>query len=94
MTLSDDTARHLAEQLWARGLSIPEDISLVGFRDTIIAQTMNPKLTTIHVPAEDMGYAAARWLIHRIKSGSAVPSLRMHLSPSLVIRQSTRQVSG
>lgn len=49
-----------------RGLSVPDDISIIGFDDLPIAQFSYPKLTTIHVPAADMGHLAATRLFQQI----------------------------
>lgn len=93
ITPSDDSAFRLARHLRAVGKAISEDISLVGYRDTIVAQTMTPSLTTVHVPTEEIGYAAADWLIRRIRgeTGEAAP-LHLQIPPRLVVRASTRRL--
>jgi LacI family transcriptional regulator len=47
------------------GLDVPGDVSIVGFDDIDLAQVVNPKLTTVHVPHRRMGQAAARVLLER-----------------------------
>ena len=44
------------------GLRIPEDLSVVGFDDTVEASRLSPPLTTIHQPLAEMGAAAVRML--------------------------------
>ena len=46
----------------SRGLRIPEDISVVGFDDENFARDMDPPLTTLFLPHEDMG----RWAVARL----------------------------
>jgi len=95
--LSDDLAHKVSTILYDAGYETPRDFSLIGFRDTIVARTMRPKLTTIHVPAEDMGYAAARWLIDEIgqrhaENRSAWPArdpINLCVPPTLMVRDST-----
>ncbi|GAB5471270.1 MAG: LacI family DNA-binding transcriptional regulator [Rhodospirillales bacterium] len=53
----------------ARGLRVPEEMSLVGFDDLPISQYLYPQLTSIRVPASQMGHAAAEKLIAWIASG-------------------------
>lgn len=97
LALSDQQAWQMAEKLKQLGLSVPGDISLVGFRDTLVAQSMTPKLTTIHVPAEEMGHAAAQWLVKRIewvnsRSGEndeEPEPIDLCMPPSLLVREST-----
>jgi LacI family transcriptional regulator len=73
------------------GVSVPNDISIVGFDDLPIAQYITPKLTTVRVPAQEMGDSAAKRLIAAIESGA--PVLPLELSTDLVIRGSTAPCS-
>ena len=50
-----------------RGLSIPQDISLVGFDDIGLASEVNPSLTTVHVRKRTMGIMAVKSLLQIIK---------------------------
>jgi len=45
------------------GLTIPGDISIVGFDDDLLSRYLNPPLTTMSVPAGGLGGTAARLLI-------------------------------
>ena len=49
------------------GLSVPEDVSIVGFDDIPIAGLLTPRLSTVRQPAEEMGFQAATLLINMIK---------------------------
>lgn len=69
------------------GLRIPEDISIIGFDDLPISQYVSPQLTTIRVPAAEMGFRATRALVSAIQSRGAVPSYE--LPTDLVVRGST-----
>lgn len=50
------------------GLTVPDDISIIGFDDIDLATVMNPPLTTVHVPHREMGKLAAETLLSLIKS--------------------------
>lgn len=50
-----------------QGLMIPDDISVIGCDDILFAQMSNPKLSTISVPAYQIGVTAVDMLIERIK---------------------------
>ena len=41
-------------------LTIPDDLSVVGYDDVELAQDLRPRLTTVHVPYEDLGRTAAQ----------------------------------
>lgn len=69
------------------GLSVPGDISLVGFDDLPIAQYIRPQLTTIRVPAQKMGELAAASILYAIKTGR-VPATE-ELPVELIVRNST-----
>ena len=70
-----------------RGLRVPEDISIIGFDDLPIAQCTLPTLTTVRVPAYDMGTVAARELIAAIRERRPVNT--HELPTKLVVRNST-----
>jgi LacI family transcriptional regulator len=77
--------------IWAfqeAGLSIPKDISVVGFDDVPLAMFSNPQLTTIRQPLHQMGQIAAKTLIDQIE-GKAKFEGEIVIEPDLVIRAST-----
>lgn len=69
------------------GLTIPEDLSVVGFDDIQTAAYMGPALTTVHQPLSEMAAEAARMILaaHR---GESVGD-RVILPTSLIEREST-----
>jgi LacI family transcriptional regulator len=71
------------------GLRIPNDLSVVGFDDSPLANWMIPKLTTVRQPLEDMTRQAVRILLDIINGNQEMLSTRLHLATSLVVRNST-----
>ena len=69
------------------GLRVPGDISVVGFDDIPLAAYFDPPLTTVHVPAYDLGRTAGMALLDRIQGRDS--SGRTVLPTDLVIRSST-----
>ncbi|MFP4373864.1 MAG: LacI family DNA-binding transcriptional regulator [Spirochaetaceae bacterium] len=51
------------------GLSIPDDMSIVGFDDDYLSRYLNPPLTTVALPASGMGSAAVSLLLRRVMEG-------------------------
>jgi len=77
--------------IWAfreAGLSVPEDISVVGFDDVPLAVFSNPSLTTIRQPLQRMGQIAAKTLIEQIEQKAEFQS-EIVIEPELVVRAST-----
>jgi LacI family transcriptional regulator len=71
-----------------RGLVVGRDISITGFDDIILAEYANPSLTTVHLPAKQMGVMVARMLL-KIINKERIEVKQIILKPSLVIRNST-----
>ena len=85
---SDMAALGAQNVLIGQGLSIPEDISLVGHDDTHLASMMGIQLTSISQPAQEMGRQAAELVLSRLKEPAKRPR-NIVVKPSLVIRRST-----
>lgn len=85
---SDETAAGLIEAGRARGLRIPEDLSVVGFDDTQVAWFASPPLTTVRQPLEQMGGVAFRTAL-RLANGEKLDSHHVELATELVVRRST-----
>lgn len=71
----------------ARGLSVPRDISVVGFDDIAFAALSQPPLTTVFSPRLEIGRKAIEALMMTIKHPGQ-PGLEIHLSTHLVTRES------
>jgi LacI family xylobiose transport system transcriptional regulator len=72
----------------ARGLRVPEDLSVVGFDDLGIAELAVPRLTTIHQPLHEMAEQATRLLL-RLLEDRPPEVTRVELATRLVVRDST-----
>ena len=70
------------------GLSVPEDVSVVGYDDSAFMTCTDPPLTTIRQPIEAMGQAVVALLVSEI-AGNAVPADELLFEPELVVRGST-----
>jgi LacI family transcriptional regulator len=85
---SDETAAGVIEAARARGLRIPEDISIVGFDDTQVARLCSPQLTTVRQPLREMSGIALRTAL-RLAAGETLESHHVELATQLVVRSST-----
>lgn len=71
-----------------RGLRVPDDISLIGFDDTIYTELLDPPLTTIAQPTTELGRRAAELLMDRVIGGYAGEPRIVVMPPTLIVRAS------
>jgi len=75
------------DQLRKLRLSVPQDISLVGYDDSVLAVATEVKLTSIIHPKQELGRAAAERIIAAVEKKEA-PSSHIY-EPELIVRHST-----
>jgi DNA-binding LacI/PurR family transcriptional regulator len=85
--LNDRMAFGVVRAATARGLRVPNDLSVVGFDDISQAALLNPALTTVRQPGYALGVAAARLLFALLDGAQPEPS--SPISTELVLRGST-----
>ena len=89
-TASDRLALGCLTALRKRGIRIPEDISLIGFTNLPAAEMLNPPLSTVTQPAQEIGQLAAERLIELIeRKQKASPPATVKLPTTLVVRESS-----
>jgi LacI family transcriptional regulator len=72
------------------GLRVPEDVAIVGFNNDAISKIIQPKLTTINYPGEEMGEQAARSLLDQLAGLSSARSTdTIIIRSELIIRESS-----
>jgi DNA-binding LacI/PurR family transcriptional regulator len=87
----DPLAIAILNSLQKRGISVPEDVSVLGFGNTLMTSFSNPQLTTINEPLEEIGKKSAQLLIEQI-AGEKAPEHyeRIVLDTHLIKRDSCR----
>jgi DNA-binding LacI/PurR family transcriptional regulator len=70
------------------GFNIPEDVSVIGFDNTVLSTTTSPMLTTVAQPVKEMGAKVIDLLTKEMQTSKPYKE-RLLLSPELMIRQST-----
>jgi DNA-binding LacI/PurR family transcriptional regulator len=77
------------------GLRIPEDVSVVGYEGVYLGQILDPPLTTVKSPIQEIGRKACQLLIDKIEGGSAkIETVQIKLEPTLEIRGSTTNLKN
>lgn len=85
---SDVMAAGARRELRAAGRRIPQDVALVGFDDSVVARHMDPPLTSVRQPIEEMGRTMARVLLAGI-AGEPGGDAAVVLPNRLVVRESS-----
>lgn len=86
---NDEMAAGVYKAAFLKGLSIPRDLTVVGFDDSPLASRLWPSLTTVRLPIRDMGRLAAERLIARIQQPEGPGSPTTMVTPHLVVRDSS-----
>jgi DNA-binding LacI/PurR family transcriptional regulator len=73
---------------YQRGLDVPRDLSLVAYDETPLAAFLQPPVTTVEMPTDELGATAVDALIDQIL-GEEPASIVLDADPSIVARQST-----
>lgn len=84
----DAIAAEIMRSAQSRGLSVPGDLSIIGFDSTNFCLELRPSLTSVHQPLGQMGRAAADLLIKAIRDELSSPS-EMIFPCRLDVREST-----
>jgi LacI family transcriptional regulator len=85
---NDNIAIGTIQAARARGIRVPEDLSVVGFDDIEHATIVTPALTTVRQPLAEMGRTAVSLLI-RLLERQRFETLHLELATRLVVRDST-----
>ncbi|MUK01260.1 substrate-binding domain-containing protein [Vibrio cholerae] len=85
---SDSIAVGVLAEAHARGITVPDELSVVGFDGTYTSEQTSPQLTTVAQPLRDMGRTAIRALLREI-GGERPDSTRVELATHLIVRSST-----
>jgi LacI family transcriptional regulator len=88
-TMNTLTTRYLLRACAEMEVRIPADLALIGFDDFELAESLEPALTVVRQPADQIGHVAANFLFRRLKSGDSYPEGTRELLPvELIVRRS------
>ena len=87
--VNDTSAVAIIFELKKAGIRVPEEIAVVGFNNDHISRVIDPGLTTIHYPGQEMGEVAASTLIDMLNNGDPVIKKTIVLDHKLIIRRSS-----
>ena len=82
----------IIHNLLERGISIPGQVAVIGFDNTILSKYYYPPVTTIHTPRLELGLKSIEMLLNNIFlkiQNKPIPIEGVTLMPELVIRKTT-----
>jgi DNA-binding LacI/PurR family transcriptional regulator len=88
---NDTIAIEMMHLIKKYGLKVPHDIAVLGFNNDHVGQFFEPSLSTIDMPAYEMGTAAAELLLYHIKDPEQHPEKKL-INSKLIVRNSTRLI--
>jgi DNA-binding LacI/PurR family transcriptional regulator len=89
LAYNDLVAVGILSRLAELGVSVPDQLSVVGFDDIPLAAMVTPPLTTVSLPTVQAGEAAVEVLLERLQGRGSVPPTARKLPATLVIRSTT-----
>lgn len=89
---NDRVAIGAMDRLEQHGLKIPEDLTIVGYDNTLISALTPISLTTINQPRDEMGRLTVRTVVNRITSRRQT-AVRHTLQPTLIVRHTSQAVT-
>lgn len=90
---TDTHAYGVLQEARVAGVAVPETLAVTGFDDLPYSETSNPGLTTVHLPATEMGRLAGQQLL-QLMAGEGAAASPLTLDATLVVRGSTRLAAG
>lgn len=87
-TNSDEVAAGMIKEAKKFGYRIPEDLAVIGFDDQPISELMDPGITTVYQPVEEIGTKTMEMMIACLREDQKPPA-RTELPLHLVVRSST-----
>ncbi|MDN0089397.1 LacI family DNA-binding transcriptional regulator [Yersinia nurmii] len=94
LVASDQMALGVLRALQEQGLSIPKDVSIVGYDDTDDSAYFHPPLTTVRQDFRQLGEKSLQQLVARLRTNHDTQPNALLLSPELVLRQTTAPVNN
>jgi LacI family transcriptional regulator len=82
----------LQHSVWAAGVSVPKDLSVMTFDDLPALRWLMPAMTAINVPIGEIGERAAELLLAHVADRSPLPDKPVYFPETLIVRESTGKV--
>ena len=88
---NDYLAIDIIKELQGAGIKVPEDVSVIGFENSVVADLIAPELTSVEIPWDRMASLAVRRLMEKMDEKTE-ETLKIRISTRMVIRKSCREI--
>jgi len=88
----DETAFRIISMLKVRGISVPDDISVVGFDNFIVSDVCDPPITTVEVNMKAMAEETVETMIRKLEN-KKYSSGRKIILGKLIIKESVKKIN-
>lgn len=89
---NDEMAVGAMKAIFEAGLNVPDDISIIGFDDSLICKYVTPELTSVKKPTKEFSIKGADILL-KIIEGQDIKGERVYMNTDLVIRNSVKKLN-
>lgn len=89
---NDDMAVGAIKAAMQAGVKVPEDISIIGFDDSMVCSYVTPALTTVRKPTRELSVMGAEKLL-KIVEGEEVKGEKIYIDTELIVRDSVKKLS-
>lgn len=86
---NDDMAVGAMKAIFKAGLKVPDDISIIGFDDSVVCDYVTPALTTVRKPSREISIRGAKKLLDIIE-GKQIKGEKLYVNTQLIIRESVK----
>ncbi|MEM7510498.1 MAG: LacI family DNA-binding transcriptional regulator [Bacteroidota bacterium] len=91
LAVSDRAVYGAMQPIKAKGLRIPEDISLIGFSDNPLSTLIDPKISSVSQPAHAMGVKAVSLIVESLNEETSLKGYKPYIfDTELILRETTR----
>jgi LacI family transcriptional regulator len=93
LAINDLIACGIMNGLKFHGISVPDEISVIGLDDIPLASMVTPALTTVHMPSYLLGQKACQMMVDALEKNERTAGISLSIQPELVIRDSVIKLS-
>lgn len=93
-TANDTSAVGVMMELLKNGIRIPDDICVAGFNNEPVSEVIQPNLTTVHYPAEEIGEIVASSMLNKLRKRHSNGMTKIVLNHTLIIRESSLRLKN
>lgn len=92
-TINDETALKVLHMLKEMDVKMPDKVALVGFDNTFISKEVNPPISSVAQPLDEIGKQAVEIMINKINKSDIKKETHVILEPRLVVRESSMKIT-